>query len=75
MTMTFLRQNRDLQAANSHKFLATFGVNLSRFFDIVTGFDVVTFDEWLEVPDGVSTNDHLVAKWGQDATDLIWSLI
>jgi len=56
-------------------FKAIFGFSLSRFWNPILGFDVIKFDEWLKVPDGVSTADFVTAKYGEKATEFIRELI
>lgn len=56
-------------------FLAVFGKPLADFYDGIFGFDVVRFDEWLEVPDGTSTKDFIHTKHGQEAVELIERLL
>ena len=37
--------------------------------------DPIKIDEWLETPDGVSTQQWLAQKHGQRAADIIWKLL
>lgn len=59
------------------KFQEVFGVPLAQFMDPipVLGFDVIAFDEWLGTPDGTSTYDYLLQKYGKEAQTLIKSLL
>ena len=63
-----LRENRDV-------FFRTFEVPLTRFMHPLLGFDVVAFDDWLGTPDGISTSDHILAKYGEPARELVFKLI
>lgn len=72
-------KQRDIIARNSAEFHAIFGVPLHHFYEkgasIITGFDVVKFDEFIKTPDGTSTNDHITAVYGERALELVHSLI
>lgn len=46
-----------------------------RFFNVISGFDVVAFDEYLQTPDGVSTKQHIETKYDIKAVVLIENLI
>jgi hypothetical protein len=38
-------------------------------------FDIIAFDEWLKVPDGISTRDFLIKNYSQETADFIQGLI
>lgn len=58
------------------KFQRVFGVKLRPFWDPLTGFDVVKFDdEFIKAGDDVSTADAVKEKYGTEALDLIKSLL
>jgi hypothetical protein len=57
------------------KFHHTFGVSLYPYWDIITGFKIVEFDEYLKVPDGQSTKQFITKKYNKVAADLIERLI
>ena len=58
------------------EFRRVFGVPVNPYWDLVTGFDVVKFDdEFIKAPDGVSTAQAVEAKYGADAVKLIYALI
>jgi hypothetical protein len=67
--------NKKLVHDHEATFQATFGVSLSSFWELVTGFDIVKFDKWLETPDGVSTHDYLLQKYDQNALTLVEDLL
>ena len=54
-----------------YDFKRIFNVNVSKFFNVIYGFDVVAFDEFLKVPVGVSTSDFIKEKYGKDAVKMI----
>jgi hypothetical protein len=57
-------------------FYTIFHARLSDFMDKLTvGFDIVKFDEAIEVPEGISTKDHILAHYGQEGVDLILKLM
>ena len=77
-----LRGHFDFQRATAAKhskgkdhFAATFGVPLDKFWDDVTGFDVVCFDDWLKVPDGKSTEGVVRERYGAAAVKLCRELL
>ena len=53
----------------------TFGVQLGKFYRPIYGFDIIAFDEWLGVPDGVSTADYVAKEYGADAVVLVKALL
>jgi hypothetical protein len=58
------------------QFQKTFGVKVNAYYDRMTGFDIIKFDEeFLKTPDGISTHDLVVQKYGEAAADLIVKLI
>ena len=61
---------------NCEKFQKIFGTRLKPFWqDNIFGFDIVVFDEWLKVPDGISMNDYILQKYGQEGVDVINALL
>jgi hypothetical protein len=57
------------------KFRSIFNMSMADFMNPFYGFDVIKFDAKLNVPDGVSTYDFIVKKYGEDAKDLILTLM
>lgn len=53
------------------EFYDTFGVPLKHYWDNLSGFDVVKFDDYLQPPEGVSSYDHCAARFGKDSADFI----
>ena len=41
----------------------------------LTGFDIGSFDDYLQVPDGVAMSDYLLENYGQEAHDMIRNII
>ncbi len=73
---------RDLVIKNKRKFhdnqLAfhtTFGISLKEYWDLIFGFELFKFDEWLGTPDGISTHDYILTKYGEGALKLVEGLI
>ena len=54
-----------IPAALASEFKRTFGVNVTLFWDVYTGFDAIAFDLWLQVPDGVSTSDYIKQNFSE----------
>jgi hypothetical protein len=78
------QRERELRTVERHKFMCKhrkkfqqiFDVPLSWFWDNVTEFDVIKFDaDVVQSPDGVSTKEHIRARWGDEAVVLIEGLI
>lgn len=53
------------------EFSRLFNTTLKNFWCNYSGFDVAKFDEFLQPPDGVSSRDHTIARFGQEAADFI----
>ncbi len=56
-------------------FHQVFHLQLRDYMNIVTGFDVVKFDQHLHVPEGVSTREWIRQQYGDNAVVLIETLI
>lgn len=57
-------------------FRKVFKQPLKSFWDKLTGFDIVKFDEeFLKTPDGVSTKDYALKLFGNRAVELLEILI
>jgi len=53
-----------------------FGLELGDYFDALTGFDIVKFDEnLLKSPDGMSCRDVILEKYGEEAVGVIQKLL
>ena len=69
--------NRVVQLRESDRFHRLFGVHLHKpYWDNLTRLDVGAFDKLIQCPDGISTQDHLLAnpKWGKAAVEFVKSL-
>jgi hypothetical protein len=72
----FMLKNRKLYMQYSTLFYKIFGVQLSRFWNNMFGFDVIKFDEeFIKPPEGVSTAQEVERKYGEVGLRLIKSLI
>lgn len=71
----FVMNNRKKYDVNYLKFQSIFGISLKKYWDKLFAFDIVAFDSFLETPDGTSTSDWILEKYGQEAVDLIQSLL
>jgi hypothetical protein len=60
---------------NKAQFAATFDVALAEFWDPAGGFDVVGFDKWLKVPDGKSTSEVIIERYGDVAEGFVRGLL
>ena len=72
----FIAVNIQRYRKYAREFERVFGCKLKPYFNNITGFDVVKFDEeFVQAPDGRSTAEVVEKKWGPDAVKLIRSLI
>lgn len=85
-----LIKHRQVQKAG-RRFADLFGVPIQKFYkDFMVGFDILDFDEWLMMQDeqyaaanagdlgkdaNCSMADHIKAKYGEEASDLILAII
>ena len=68
-------ENKAKYKKHAEEFRHVFGVGLKPYFDLVTGFDVIKFDqEFIRPPDGTSTANVIKARYGPEAVDLIKKL-
>jgi hypothetical protein len=70
-----IEHNKELFYANRTKFSNIFGINLGQFFTLILGFDIVTFDKFLQVPDGISTKQYITDKYGGEAVKVVEGLL
>lgn len=69
-------ENNKKRLKYQQQFQLTFGISLGKFWDVITGFDVVKFDEEvIKPPDGVSTRDQILKDYGEAAVEIIEGLI
>jgi len=61
--------------ANANEFVQTFGVSLSKYWNNLTGFDVIAFDDFIKPRQRESTAQAVKRKYGQAAVNLIHRLI
>jgi hypothetical protein len=70
-----------LSEQTRYVFKKTFGQDIRAFFNQsflaigIIDFDIIAFDEWLKVPDGISTYNFLVKNYSQETADFIRSLL
>lgn len=70
-----LRENKDCMVRYSKQFEQTFWRKLAAFMDPVGGFDVIAFDAWIQTPEGRSTRDMVLEKYGDRAAAMLLDLI
>lgn len=76
MVYEFMLDNNRKRLKYTGSFQSVFGVSLGKFWDTVTGFDVVKFDEeFMETPDSVSTEEYVKQKYGDLGLSIIRGLI
>lgn len=67
--------NKKLQHDYAPKFQGLFGIPLASYMDMITGFDILAFDGWLETPYSISTEQYLLTKYGEQGVELVRALI
>jgi hypothetical protein len=72
---TILNKNVTLYEANKERFFDFFSVHLSKFWNHLTGFDVIKFSDWLKPHKTESLADTITRRWGPDAVALCRTLI
>ncbi len=72
----FLTKHKKCYMRHAREFQKVFGVRLFTYWDLVTGFDLIKFDdEVIKPPDGTSTAEAVEARYGSEAVKLIRGLI
>jgi len=56
-------------------FYETFKRKLSEFDDLVTGFDIIKFDDYVKTPEGKSLSEYINDKHGKEAKYMILNFI
>ena len=81
MTKNIMIENKNLYTRYNDEFKEIFGRNLKKYlnplnpFSLMTGFDIVAFDDDLNTPDGTSTKDFVTSQYGEKGCKLIEKLL
>jgi hypothetical protein len=67
--------NVELLTKHRLAFKHTFKRDLAAFMNPILGFDVVKFDDYLRVPDGVSMNGFILVNFGENARNMVKELL
>lgn len=71
MAMTLVKATPKQQ----REFIDHFKITMVTFINApLYDFDVVKFDDWLQVPDGTSTKEFIKGKYGEEAVQLVVDL-
>ena len=76
--MTFndlLLKNVELRDRYNDKFFRIFGIRLSKFWNNLTGFDVIEFDDWLKPNEDESTAEALLRLYGEEGRNIVQDLL
>lgn len=74
--MSMIKSNDKLYRKHEHEFAELFGIHLRPFWDNITGFDIVKFDDHIiQSPNGQSMEDVLQAEYGDEGVSIIQSLL
>ena len=57
------------------EFFRVFHFQLSRYTDLIIGFDVIKLDEDLHTPEGMSTADIIQERYGKEGFKLVKELM
>jgi len=72
----FALRNKERYEKHAREFQRVFGRRLKPYFDMLTGFDVIKFDDKIVKPGKTESTAQAVARqWGDDAVALIRALI
>ncbi len=76
MVEQFMLENNQKRLKYQQEFQLMFGISLSGFWNVLTGFDVIKFDEkFLKTPDGISTVEFVKRNYGDYGVKIIEGLI
>jgi len=71
-----VRRNLELYGQTYREFVEIFGVSLRSYWNNITGFDIVMFDDdVIKSPENESMGATVLETYGQEAYDLIRRLI
>lgn len=74
-----VNKNRRLIKENESKFRDLFGLKLHDYLgniqQLLTGFDIVKFNDAIKSPDNMSLKEFVLEKYGDEAVNLIFELI
>ena len=74
--MQLFQKNRDVYGQEHRNFTNMFGAGLMVYWDNLTGFDVVKFDEeFLKSPDGKSVEDITRERYGDEGVRILKALL
>ncbi|MHA2329749.1 MAG: hypothetical protein ACXACR_14635 [Candidatus Hodarchaeales archaeon] len=74
--MSLIKSNDKIYRKNAREFKHIFGINLKPYWDNITGFDIVRFDEeFIKSPDGLSMEDVIKDKYNEIGVSIIKSLL
>lgn len=72
----FILENRLRALENCDLFFGVFRVSLKRFWDNITGFDIIAFDAWLQGADSVESAESVIrSRYGEEGVRLIRALL
>ena len=76
MVQEFMQDNNMKRLKYAGSFQSVFGVSLGKFWSVLTGFDIVKFDEeFMKTPDGISTEEFVRQKYGELGISIIKGLL
>lgn len=73
---TILFQNKSKADLYRKDFENIFHIRFMNYFDWITGFDIVKFDEqFLKTPEDTSTKDFVTTQYGKEGVTVIEKLL
>jgi hypothetical protein len=68
------REKKDLYVKHAPEFQQIFGVRLKPYYDLLTGFDIIKFDELIKPGEDDSLEQAVRERFGDRAVELVKAL-
>ena len=73
---SIILSNKRAEQKYHEVFKQEFNINLLDYWSMVTGFDLIRFDEeFLKTPQGISTRDYVTKIYGSYVSDILEAII
>jgi len=70
-----IKENIKIKQLYRREFSDTFRVTINRFYNNMTGLDIIALSKYLRVPDDISMSDYVKANYGTRAVSLLKLLL
>tara|TARA_Y100000310_G_scaffold292109_1_gene320594 strand:+ start:251 stop:478 length:228 start_codon:yes stop_codon:yes gene_type:complete len=71
MIQDIITKNKQILRENGDEFKLIFNVDIRKFLNPILGFDLVSFEKYLQVPDSPSIQDFIRENYGESAVQLV----